>query len=278
MRGQTPARSGTSTVPYQIALRTSRAAEEVLAQVDTDQVPGLAVAERGAHYLVLRPKRRFRYGADIAAGLGVAVVLALLILTAVTPLVLVALPVAFVPAIPLLLDHRPDLAVSAIEEDGETRVTAHGQASPELVEYLDRYLEALPAVDGSLPEDAESQDGGGAVPEDAVSAAEDDADAAYDYADYEDVPPPPPPPPPPLPSPPSPAALQPPPPLPRRGPRVGPSRLGNATGRSSRRAVRHRARPRRSLAPAMSRAQRTTRMTAVTTPSRESSPLTKIGS
>ncbi len=213
MRGQAPARKRTTTVPYQIALRTSRPAEEVLAQVDVDQVPGLAVAERGAHYLVVRPKRRFRYGADIAAGLGVAVVLVLLILTAVTPVVLVALPVAFLPAIPLLLEHRPDLAVSAIEDDGETRVTAHGQASPELVEYLDRYLEALPGVNGAGPHDGDVEDGA-ADDEDDVTAEEADADAEYGYPEYEDVAPPPPPPPPALEPPLSPSAVPPPPPPP----------------------------------------------------------------
>ena len=221
MRGQAPARKRTTTVPYQIALRTSRPAEEVLAQVDVDQVPGLSVAERGAHYLVVRPKRRFRYGADIAAGLGVAIVLVLLILTAVTPVVLVGLPVAFLPAIPLLLEHRPVLAVSAIEDDGETRVTAHGQASPELVEYLDRYLEALPAVNGWGPHDDDSEDGAAGDEgdeEDDISAEEGDADAGYDYQDYEVMPPPPPPllPPPPTPlqPPPLPSVLQPPPPPP----------------------------------------------------------------
>ena len=116
----------------------------MLAQVDVDQVPGLAVAERGAHYLVVRPKRRFRYGADIAAGLGVAIVLALLILTAVTPVVLVALPVAFLPAIPLLLEHRPDLAVMPIEDDGRPGSPPTARRHPSSSEYLDRYLEALP--------------------------------------------------------------------------------------------------------------------------------------
>ena len=216
MRGQAPARKRTTTVPYQIALRTSRPAEEVLAQVDVDQVPGLAVAERGAHYLVVRPKRRFRYGADIAAGLGVAIVLALLILTAVTPVVLVGLPAAFLPAIPLLLEHRPDLAVSAIEDDGETRVTAHGQASPELVEYLDRYLEALPAVNGSASHDDDGEDG--ATPdgrEEDLTADEAGGDDGYGYPEYEEPPPPPPPPPPTaLAPPPSGSGLQPPPPPP----------------------------------------------------------------
>jgi hypothetical protein len=151
VRGQAVIQKRTSTVPYQIAARTSRPAQEVLAQFDIERVPGMVVAERGAHYLVIRPVRRVRYGGEMAAGFAVVIVLALLILTAVTPLVLVALPVAVVPALPLLLDHRPDLALSAIEDDGETRVTAHGQASSDLTEYLDRYLESLPPVELEPP-------------------------------------------------------------------------------------------------------------------------------
>ena len=148
------------TVPYQIALRTSLPAEEVLDRVDVTRVPGLAVAERGAHYLVLKAERRFRYGADLAAGLAIAIVLVLLILTAVTPVVLVGLPLAFLPALPLLLEHRPDLAVSAIEDEGTTRVTAHGEASPELAEYLDRYLDSLPAESTSGAVEDWVEDGG----------------------------------------------------------------------------------------------------------------------
>jgi len=151
VRGHAVKPKRSATVAYQSAVRTSRSAQEVLQEVSAKGVPGLAVAERGPHYLVLRPTRRLRYGADIAAGLGIAIVLVLLALTAVTPLVLVGLPAAFLPALPLLLDYRPDLAVSAIEEEGTTRVTAHGQASPELADYLDDYLQSLPEANGSAP-------------------------------------------------------------------------------------------------------------------------------
>lgn len=150
-----------STTPYQLAVRTSRPAEEVLGQLDLERLPGIAVAERGAHYLLLRPAKRFRYGADMAALLGLAIVVGLLIGAAVTPLVLAGLPAAFLPAIPLLLDHRPDLALSAIEDDGATRVTAHGQASAELADYLDSYLGGLPASNGHIqtePAGSESAD------------------------------------------------------------------------------------------------------------------------
>ncbi len=168
MKGQEAIGKGTATVPYQIAVRTSLPAKDVLDHVDVTRVPGMTVAERGPHYLVLKAAQRFRYGADLAAGLAIAIVLVLLILTAVTPVVLVALPLAVLPAIPLLVDHRPDLAVSAIDDDGTTRVTAHGEATADLAEYLDRYLDSLPAEDlfgdeenGHWPEDDGSGDDAG---------------------------------------------------------------------------------------------------------------------
>jgi hypothetical protein len=171
VRGHPAFAKGPPTLPYQIALRTSLPATEVLDQVDVTRVPGMAVAERGAHYLVLRAERRFRYGADLAAGLAIAIVLVLLILTAVTPVVLIGLPLAVLPALPLLLDHRPDLALSAIEDEGTTRVTAHGEASADLAEYLDRYLDALPPEN---PPDAEAGD-----PEDGAGEYEYAQDAGY---------------------------------------------------------------------------------------------------
>ena len=104
-------------------------------------MPGIAVAERGPNYLVLRPQQRRRYGGDVAVLLGLAIVLAVLILTAVTPVLIVLLPLALLPGVPLLLDNRPDLAISAVADDlGGTRVTVHGQASSELAAALDAYL------------------------------------------------------------------------------------------------------------------------------------------
>ena len=140
-----------AVLAYQFALHTSRAPEQVLGELDVRRLPGIDVSERGSHYLVLRPERRFRYGADFAVGIGIAVVLAVLIATAATPLFIVLLPVALIPAIPLLLDHRPDLAISAVIDDGVTRVTVHGQASPELAASLDAYLGGLPPANGSVP-------------------------------------------------------------------------------------------------------------------------------
>ena len=147
------------TRAYQFSLRTGKPPDDVLGEFAQRKMPGIAVAERGPNYLVLRPQQRRRYGGDVAVLLGLAIVLAVLILTAVTPLVLFALPAALLPALPLIIDHRPDLALSAIEDGDETRVTAHGQASSDLAEYLDRYLESLPPVGAAPPEPETADDG-----------------------------------------------------------------------------------------------------------------------
>jgi hypothetical protein len=79
--------------------------------------------------------------------LGLAIVLAVLILTAVTPMFILLLPLALLPGVPLLIDNRPDLAISAVADDlGGTRVTVHGQASSELAAALDAYLGSLPRL------------------------------------------------------------------------------------------------------------------------------------
>lgn len=138
--------------PYQFSLRTSRSAAQVLDEIDQRRLPGIGVAERGSHYLVLRPKPRYRYGGDIAVGLAVAIVLVVLICTAITPWLAILLPLAVLPAVPLMLDHRPDLAISAVEDDdGATRVTVHGTASAELAAALDAYLGALPRFSAAHP-------------------------------------------------------------------------------------------------------------------------------
>jgi hypothetical protein len=145
---------------YQFSLRTSRAPGDVLDEVAARPLPGIAVAERGTHYLVLRPTRRYRYGSDIAVGAAIVIVLAVLIATALTPVLIVLLPLAVLPALPLLFDHRPTLAVSAVvDDDGGTRVTAHGEASSELAAAVDAFLGALPEA----PPPREEEDAGTAV-------------------------------------------------------------------------------------------------------------------
>ncbi|MHB8718198.1 MAG: hypothetical protein ACYDAC_04795 [Candidatus Dormibacteria bacterium] len=134
-----------STHPYQFSLRTSRAPADVLDEVAARPLPGIAVSERGTHYLVLCPRRRVRYGTELAVAVAVMIVVAVLVVAAVTPIFVALLPLAVLPAVPLLLDHRPDLAVAAIvDDDGATRVTVHGEASEDLAAAVDAYLGSLP--------------------------------------------------------------------------------------------------------------------------------------
>ena len=142
-----PTLSRLRTRAYQFSLRTGKPPADVLGEFAARRMPGIAVAERGPNYLVLRPQQRRRYGGDVAVLLGLVIVLAVLILTAVTPVLIVLLPLALLPAVPLLLDNRPDLAISAVADDlGGTRVTVHGQASSELAAVLDAYLGSLPRL------------------------------------------------------------------------------------------------------------------------------------
>jgi hypothetical protein len=145
------------TSSYQFSLRTSRRPGEVLDDVAARPLPGIAVSERGTHYLVLRPRRRYRYGSDIAVGAAIVIVLAVLIATAISPVFIVLLPLAVLPGIPLLLDRRPDLAVSAVvDDDGSTRVTVHGEASAELAAAVDAFLGGLPEAPAQSDDEADA--------------------------------------------------------------------------------------------------------------------------
>jgi hypothetical protein len=149
--------SAMPTSPYQFSLRTTRLPGEVLDDVAARPLPGIAVSERGEHYLVLRPRRRYRYGSDIAVGAAVIIVLAVLVTTAISPVFIVLLPLAVLPGVPLLLDHRPDLAVSAVvDDDGITRVTVHGEASSELAAAVDAFLGALPQAPAHVDEESDA--------------------------------------------------------------------------------------------------------------------------
>lgn len=134
------------THTYQFSLRTTKSPAAVLDDFAARRLPGIGVDDRGPNYLILRPPQRAKYGGDVAVILGVLIVFAVLILTAVTPVFVALLPLALLPAIPPLLDHRPDIAMSAVEDEevGGTLVTVHGQAFPELAAALDAYVGSLP--------------------------------------------------------------------------------------------------------------------------------------
>src|SRR5579884_1539585 len=66
------------TKSFQFSLLTDRAPEEVLSEFAGRSLPGIAVAERGRNYIILRPRRRHRYGGDIAVGLAIGITLIVL--------------------------------------------------------------------------------------------------------------------------------------------------------------------------------------------------------
>ena len=157
------------THAFQFSGRTTQSPDEILDGLAARRLPGIVVDERGPNYIVLRPQRHVRYGGDVAVIAGILILFAVLILTAVTPAFIALLPLAILPAIPPLLDHRPDIAFSAVEEDdpGGTRVTVHGQASSELAAALDAYLGSLPRyvpVDTGLAGEGATAGGGAGSP------------------------------------------------------------------------------------------------------------------
>ena len=141
------------TVPFQYSTRTTRSAETVLEEVAARDFAGIGVDERGPSYLVLRTARRYRWGADAAVVVGIAIALVALALASVNVMFILLLFLAPVMAVPLYLEHRPMLAVSAVAEEDQptTRVTVHGQATPELAAALDAYLGTLPGAPAPAP-------------------------------------------------------------------------------------------------------------------------------
>ena len=141
-----------TTRPYQCSCRTSLGARAVLDELATRRIPDVEVSERGPSYLVLERPRRQLYGGQTAVFMSVAIVIIALMLTAVTPVFSVLLLAALLPFVPLVVLHRPSLAVSAvIDPDGATRINAHGEASPELAAALDAFVAGLPTDDMPPP-------------------------------------------------------------------------------------------------------------------------------
>ena len=141
--------SATTTLPYQFSLLTGRAPDQILGDLNDTGIGGVGVVERGDSYVVLRPASRYRFTTDMAVAAGIGILLVTLILTAITPVFIVLLPLALLPALPSYFDKRPAVAVAAVvdAEGTATRVTVHGEASPALITALDAYLGALPGAD-----------------------------------------------------------------------------------------------------------------------------------
>jgi len=155
----TPTRS---TTQYQFSTATTTPPEAVLDGISAIELPeGLCINERGSTYLVLGPRPSF-YDARLAVALAVLIVLAVLILTAFSVVVIAFLPLAGLPLAPLFLREQPVLAVGAVpEEDGSTRVTVHGQAPSRLTAALDLFLSRLPEAEHVAVPDPGNANGNG---------------------------------------------------------------------------------------------------------------------
>jgi hypothetical protein len=133
------------TIPYQVSRRTSRPAEQVLADIAGLEVPETEVVARGSTHLVLAPGPTGWYGAGAAVSVGIAITLGVLIAAASSVTLIALLPAALLPGVPLLLRHEPRLAVGAVEdaEDG-TVVAVSGDMWSALAVALHSYLAGLP--------------------------------------------------------------------------------------------------------------------------------------
>ena len=148
------------TTQYQFSMATTTSPEAVLDGISAIELPeDLCVSERGATYLVLGPRPSF-YDARLAVALCTLVVLAVLILTAFSVVLIAFLPLGLLPLAPLFLRENPMLAVGAVpEDDGSTRVTVHGQAPTRLTAALDLFLSRLPVAEHALVPDPGNSNG-----------------------------------------------------------------------------------------------------------------------
>ena len=167
-----------STTQYQFSTATTSSPEAVLDGISAIELPDdLCVSERGATYLVLGPRPSF-YDARLAVALAVLVVLAVLIMTAFSVVLIALLPLGVLPLAPLFLRDNQVLAVGAVpEDDGSTRVTVHGQAPTRLTGALDLFLSRLPLADHLTSPDPGNTNG---VPGRNGRAARSEDDAALE--------------------------------------------------------------------------------------------------
>jgi hypothetical protein len=148
------------TTQYQFSTVTTTPAEAVLDGISAIELPeDLCVNERGSTYLVIGPRPGV-YDARLAVGLAGVVVLAVLIATAFSVVLIAFLPAGLLPLIPLLLRDHPLLAVGAVpDDDGATRVTVHGQAPVRLTSALDLFLSRLPVPETAVIPDPGNTNG-----------------------------------------------------------------------------------------------------------------------
>jgi hypothetical protein len=141
-------RSGRPASLIQLTLRTERPPETVIDELAALGVDDTTVIDRGATYLVIAPPDRRRWGPGRAVALAAAICLGVLIASALASVVVIVfLPLALLPFVPLLVEDQPMLAVGAVgDDDGATQLTVHGHAWGGLRTALDAYVATLAPV------------------------------------------------------------------------------------------------------------------------------------
>ena len=133
-------------LPYQGAALTSAPPVDVFTTLRASLKDGQEVIERGVGYVVVGRRRPIQGLREAAIAVGVIGVMVVLVLTALTPLWIVLLPLPLAVAIPFLFDRRERVAIAAASENSATTITLHGRATPDLKTTLNGFLEQLPEL------------------------------------------------------------------------------------------------------------------------------------
>lgn len=124
---------------------TSRDAKLVLEDLERlADDEGLVIRDRAHSYLNVGSRRAIRGGTGAAIAAGVVILLLVLGLTAVSPLFIVLLPVALVPAIPFVILDGDAVTVAVFPTGRRVLVTADGKGSELTGRVMQEFFGALP--------------------------------------------------------------------------------------------------------------------------------------
>ncbi len=138
--------------PYQLSVRTTRDAGTVLSELANRRIQGINVSEAGPNHIILHVGRKNRYTPLQAVFLAAILTLAVFVVSAyIVPVVALVAVTLVGPFLPLLRQALPIVAVSGVPEGNDiTRITAHGEVSPELAASLDAYFATLPQLEETI--------------------------------------------------------------------------------------------------------------------------------
>ena len=137
-------------IAYTASATTSSSSRAVLQMLEREALDqGLEVRDRAPSYLNLASKRAVPGGVSAAIAAGILILLADLALTAVTPLFIVLLPVALLPALPFAIGRGNSVTVAAFEAGETTLVTADGRSSKMVGRVIDDFIATLVGSSGA---------------------------------------------------------------------------------------------------------------------------------